>query len=146
MHIHHILHSSTAPAPISESIAQQAHTLAEQLADTLEVVGLLAVEFFLTQDDQLIVNEMAPRPHNSGHYTIDACHTSQFQQHIRAITGLPMGKTDTHTPAVMINILGIYGLKPLHHGTFYLKTQARSSTFTTKAKLERAEKWDTTLY
>ena len=66
MHIHHILHSSTAPAPISESIAQQAHTLAEQLADTLEVVGLLAVEFFLTQDDQLIVNEMAPRPHNSG--------------------------------------------------------------------------------
>jgi 5-(carboxyamino)imidazole ribonucleotide synthase len=106
VHIHHILHSSMAPAPISDSIAQQAHTLAEQLADTLEVVGLLAVEFFLTQDDQLIVNEMAPRPHNSGHYTIDACHTSQFQQHIRAITGIPLGKTDTHTPAVMINILG----------------------------------------
>jgi 5-(carboxyamino)imidazole ribonucleotide synthase len=106
VHIHHILHSSTAPAPISEGITQKAHALAEQLADTLEVVGLLAVEFFLTEDDQLIVNEMAPRPHNSGHYTIDACHTSQFQQHIRAITGLPLGKTDTHTPAVMVNILG----------------------------------------
>ena len=106
VHIHHILHSSIAPALISKNIAEQAHTLAERLADTLEVVGLLAVEFFLTQDDQLIVNEMAPRPHNSGHYTIDACHTSQFHQHIRAITGLPLGKTDTHTPAVMINILG----------------------------------------
>ena len=106
VHINHILHSSSAPAPIKDSISNEATRLAKQIAERLNVVGLIAIEFFLNQEDKLIINEMAPRPHNSGHYTMDACVTSQFQQHIRAITGLPFGETSIHTPCVMFNILG----------------------------------------
>ena len=105
-HIHHILHRSVAPARLADDLAKEADRLARAIAERLDVVGLIAIEFFLSPDNQLIVNEMAPRPHNSGHYTIDACHTSQFQQHIRAITGLPLGDTEIHSPCVMINLLG----------------------------------------
>ena len=106
VHINHILHRSSAPACINKAVSDKAYALAELIADRLEVVGLIAIEFFLSQNDALIINEMAPRPHNSGHYTIDACETSQFQQHIRAITDLPLSSTALHTPAAMINLLG----------------------------------------
>ena len=98
-HIHHILHRSVAPARLAADLAKEADRLARAIAERLDVVGLIAIEFFLSPDNQLIVNEMAPRPHNSGHYTIDACHTSQFQQHIRAITGLPLGTPKSIAPA-----------------------------------------------
>jgi 5-(carboxyamino)imidazole ribonucleotide synthase len=72
----------------------------------LDYVGVLCVEFFVLADGRLVVNEIAPRPHNSGHYTLDACVTSQFEQHIRAVCGLPLGSTDLHSPAAMVNLLG----------------------------------------
>ena len=105
-HINHILYSSTAPTEIDTKIEKEGCYLGKSIAEKLNVVGLISIEFFLNKDNKLIVNEMAPRPHNSGHYTIDACFTSQFEQHIRAITELPFGSTKIHTPAVMINLLG----------------------------------------
>ena len=131
VHIHHILHSYRTSTHFKHCSTRP--SLAEQLADTLEVVGLLmAVNFFLTQDDQLIVNEMAPRPHNSGTlYRLMPVIPHNFNN-IRAITGLPMEKTDTHTPAVMIIILSDLWSETLRIGTFCLKTQARNSIFTTK--------------
>lgn len=96
-----------APAPIEESAARQAREVALQVASHLEGAGVFGIELFLTRDNQIIVNEIAPRVHNSGHYTTEACATSQFEQHIRAITGLPLGPTNLIVPAaVMINILG----------------------------------------
>ncbi|MEC8190287.1 MAG: 5-(carboxyamino)imidazole ribonucleotide synthase [Verrucomicrobiota bacterium] len=106
IHINHILHTSIVPARVTESTAQQADILARAIAEKLGVVGLIAVELFLDADGQLIVNEMAPRPHNSGHFSIDGCITSQFEQHIRAITDLPFGSTKLHSPTVMVNLLG----------------------------------------
>lgn len=106
IHVNHILHASVVPARVSASIRQQGEQLARELAEQLEVVGLIAVELFLAADGQLIINEMAPRPHNSGHYSIDGCFTSQFEQHIRAITGLPFGSTELLQPTVMVNLLG----------------------------------------
>ena len=87
----------------SSSQAQQA---ALQIADKLGYIGVLCVEFFILEDGSLVANEMAPRPHNSGHYTVDACATSQFEQQVRAMTGMPLGDTRQHSPAVMLNILG----------------------------------------
>ena len=106
VHVHHILHASVVPARVSDAIRQQGEQLARDLAQQLEVVGLIAVELFLNADDTLIINEMAPRPHNSGHYSIDGCYTSQFEQHIRAVTGLPFGSTELLKATVMINLLG----------------------------------------
>lgn len=106
IHVHHILHASIVPARTTETVRTQGKQLAKAIAEKLNVIGLIAVEFFLDPDDQLIINEMAPRPHNSGHYSIDGCLTSQFEQHIRAITELPYGATDLHSPTVMINLLG----------------------------------------
>ena len=106
VHINHILHTSIVPARITESTAQQADSLARSIAEKLGVVGLIAVELFLDAEGKLIVNEMAPRPHNSGHFSIDGCITSQFEQHIRAIADLPFGSTDLHRPTVMVNLLG----------------------------------------
>lgn len=95
------------PAPVEPPIAGQAQQLALDVAEHLEGAGVFGIEMFLTDDNQVIVNEIAPRVHNSGHYTTEACRTSQFEQHIRAITGLPLGSTELITPAaVMINILG----------------------------------------
>lgn len=106
IHTHHILDFSILPARVDESICQRAEALGKEIAERLDAVGLIAVEFFLTHDDQLVVNEMAPRPHNSGHYTMDACVTSQFEQHVRAVCDLPLGDTRLRNPVVMLNILG----------------------------------------
>ena len=106
IHVDNILHVSIAPARLPADLCREAEELAVRLAEALGVVGLLAVELFLTEDGQLYVNELAPRPHNSGHYTIEACYTSQFEQHLRAICDLPLGLPDLHTPAVMVNLLG----------------------------------------
>ncbi|MEC1436655.1 5-(carboxyamino)imidazole ribonucleotide synthase [Bacillus spizizenii] len=106
--IHHnnILFQSIVPARVEEGIQKKAADLAVKLADELNLVGPLAVEMFLTEDGELLVNELAPRPHNSGHYTLDLCETSQFEQHIRAVCGLPLGKTDLLKPGMMVNLLG----------------------------------------
>lgn len=106
VHVDNILHLSIVPARISEEIEEGAARLARKIASALDVVGVLAVEMFLTAGGDLYVNELAPRPHNSGHYTIDACLTSQFEQHLRAICGLPLGNPRRHTPVVMANLLG----------------------------------------
>ena len=105
IHRNHILHLSICPARISADIAQRAEALAIDVANKLQVVGLLGVELFVTKGE-LVVNELAPRPHNSGHHTLDACETSQFEQHIRAVCGLPLGSTKVLAPAAMVNILG----------------------------------------
>jgi 5-(carboxyamino)imidazole ribonucleotide synthase len=95
-----------APAQISEAIAQQAETIAKTVIEKLGMIGLLAVEMFVTKSGEVLVNEVAPRPHNSGHQTIEANVTSQYEQHLRAITGLPLGKTDLLLPSAMVNLLG----------------------------------------
>jgi len=100
------------PARVSRELAREAEALAIRLIKTFDVCGLLAVEFFLSEEGELLVNEVAPRPHNSGHHTIDSCATSQFQQHLRAVLDLPLGSTELQQPAVMVNILGA----PEHHG------------------------------
>lgn len=97
-----------APADISEKIEKQAEELAKT-AQAIGIVGLLAVEMFLTKDGQVLINEVAPRPHNSGHHTIRANFTSQFEQHWRAILNLPLGDTTAYTPAAMVNLLGEEG-------------------------------------
>ena len=112
IHEDNILHMSIVPARVPEPVLRQAERLAVRIAEALQVVGLIAVEMFLTPSGELYVNELAPRPHNSGHYTIEACRTSQFEQHIRAICNLPLGSTELLTPAVMVNVLGEH-VKPL---------------------------------
>lgn len=106
IHIDNILHETIVPARMSETAAEKAINIAIQLAESLQLVGTLAVEMFLTKDEKIYVNEMAPRPHNSGHYTIEACETSQFMQHIRAVCNWPLGSTSLLKSAVMVNILG----------------------------------------
>lgn len=95
-----------APAQISTSIAQQAEAIAKSVIEKLGMIGLLAVEMFVTKSGEVLVNEVAPRPHNSGHQTIETNITSQYEQHLRAITGLPLGKTDLLLPGAMVNLLG----------------------------------------
>ena len=94
------------PARISPEVAKKAQDIALKTSEAFNHVGLLAVELFQTEDDQILINEVAPRPHNSGHQTIEASYTSQFEQHIRAVLGLPLGKTDNKTAAVMVNLVG----------------------------------------
>lgn len=101
-----ILDVSIVPARIAPELAAQAQDMAKKLAEALDYVGVLAVEFFVLADDTLVVNEIAPRPHNSGHYTLDACLTDQFQQQVRAMCDLLPGRTDLLSPAVMVNLLG----------------------------------------
>ncbi len=105
-HENHILDTSIAPARISEVLSEQARSLARRIADALDLVGLLAVELFVTRDDKLIVNEIAPRPHNSGHWTMNACQTCQFEQFVRAICGQALGSTERYADAVMTNLIG----------------------------------------
>lgn len=105
-HRDHILDLTLAPAGISPERADQARAIAVTLAENLNLVGLLAVEMFVTADGNLLVNELAPRPHNSGHWTIDACPVSQFEMHIRAIAGLPLPQATRHSDAVMKNLVG----------------------------------------
>ncbi len=105
-HANGILDVSVAPAEVSDELTAQAIDAATAIADRLDYIGVLAVEFFITTDGQLLVNEMAPRPHNSGHYTLDACDSSQFEQQVRMICGLAAGSCEQHTPVVMWNLLG----------------------------------------
>lgn len=106
IHVDNILHLSIVPARISEEVQREAEQLAIRIAEGLGVVGLIAVELFVTADGELFVNELAPRPHNSGHYTMEACRTSQFEQHVRAVCNLPLGDTTLMSPVVMVNVLG----------------------------------------
>jgi 5-(carboxyamino)imidazole ribonucleotide synthase len=106
IHTHHILDFSLVPARVPTATAQAAEMLAMQIAEKLGVVGLLAVELFLTTRGELVVNELAPRPHNSGHWSMDGGETSQFEQHVRAVCGLPLGDVSVREPTVMVNILG----------------------------------------
>lgn len=97
------------PARISDNISAKARKLAEKVSDAFQHVGLLAVEMFQTAEGEILVNEVAPRPHNSGHYSIEGSYTNQFEQHLRAILDLPLGKTDSKTGAVMVNLVGEEG-------------------------------------
>jgi len=105
-HRHHILDVSVMPAVVRSEIATNAVDIAREISERLDVVGVLCVEFFVTCDGKLLVNELAPRPHNSGHLTIDACATCQFEQQVRSICGLPLGSSAQHRPAAMANLLG----------------------------------------
>ncbi|MGE0132718.1 MAG: 5-(carboxyamino)imidazole ribonucleotide synthase [Blastocatellales bacterium] len=105
-HRNHILDVSIAPAYVPPEIARDAVEIARAVLEQLDVVGVLCVEFFLTRDGRLLINELAPRPHNSGHLTFDACVTSQFEQQLRAVCGLPLGSTELLRPAAMANLLG----------------------------------------
>ena len=105
-HRNGILQTSLAPARVADSIAQQAVEVARAVLERLDVVGVLCVEFFVTQDGGLLINELAPRPHNSGHFTFDANVTSQFEQQLRAVCGLPLGSPEQLSPAAMLNLLG----------------------------------------
>ncbi len=106
VHVNHILDVSVAPARIAPAIAQQAAAMTRRIMHELDYVGVLCVEFFVTREETLLINEVAPRPHNSGHYSIDACLTSQFEQQVRAVCGLPLGSTEQPRPAAMVNLLG----------------------------------------
>ncbi len=105
-HRNHILDMTIAPAPIPPAIAETARELGRHLAAGLELTGLMTAELFVTADGRLLVNEIAPRTHNSGHFTIEACHVSQFEQAIRALCGLPLGDPGQHSRAVMKNLIG----------------------------------------
>lgn len=106
VHCRHILDVSTCPARLPERLADEAREIARGVLQALDVVGVLCVEFFATAEGTLLINELAPRPHNSGHLTIDACTTCQFEQQLRAICGLPLGATELLRPAAMANLLG----------------------------------------
>lgn len=105
-HRNQILHKTTVPAPIAAEVAAEATRIATHIATQWQVEGLLAVEIFVTHHGDILVNEIAPRPHNSGHWTLDACATSQFEQHIRAVCNLPLGSTPPLCKAEMVNLLG----------------------------------------
>jgi 5-(carboxyamino)imidazole ribonucleotide synthase len=132
-HKHHILDRTLAPAPLPLETLAQAGRIARHIAEKLDLIGLLAVEMFVTASGALLVNEIAPRPHNSGHWTLDACAASQFDLHIRAVAGLPLPPANRHSDAVMQNLVGpdemaawpailaTPGLIPHHYG----KTEAR---------------------
>lgn len=131
IHRDHILHRTIAPAPFIDQHQAQATKIAKTLAEALDVVGLLAVELFVT-DEGLLVNELAPRPHNSGHWTIEGAPTSQFEQHIRAICGWALGDTAARAKCEMINLLGEdwkewqqYAQMPSAHVHLYGKTESR---------------------
>ncbi|MDJ1479377.1 5-(carboxyamino)imidazole ribonucleotide synthase [Cytophagaceae bacterium YF14B1] len=106
---HNLVEYLFAPAQISVEVEEQAQRLARKVAENLEIVGLLAVEMFLTKEGEVLVNESAPRPHNSGHHTIKANYTSQFEQHLRAVLDLPLGSTHIKSLAAMVNLLGEAG-------------------------------------
>lgn len=132
-HKNHILFQTTVPAAISKSIEKHALEAVEKLAHHMDIVGTFAVELFV-QDDRIYINEMAPRPHNSGHYTIEACTISQFAQHIRAICGIPLMEVFLLQPAVMINILGedlpklLQAIPKISNGFIHLYGKAEAKT------------------
>ena len=105
-HQNHILDVTRAPGRVSDRVRNEAVEIARAVMEQLDAVGVLCVEFFLTKDERLLINELAPRPHNSGHFTFDACVTSQFEQQLRATCGLPLGSPELLKPAAMANLLG----------------------------------------
>jgi len=105
-HINSILDTTIVPAGIDKSVSDKAYNIGNKLMDALEFIGTFCIEMFVTKTGDVLVNEIAPRPHNSGHYTIEACFANQFENHIRAIVGLPLGDTSLQTPAVMVNLIG----------------------------------------
>jgi 5-(carboxyamino)imidazole ribonucleotide synthase len=105
-HRNHILDLTIAPASVPDAVAREAAQIAQGVLEALDVIGVLCVELFLTDDGRLLVNELAPRTHNSGHFTIDACLTCQFEQQLRAVCGLPLGSAEQLRPAAMVNLLG----------------------------------------
>ncbi len=105
-HVRHVLDVTVAPALVPPRVASEAVALSRAVMQALDVVGVLCVELFLTRDGRLLINELAPRPHNSGHFTIEACATSQFEQQVRAVCGLPLGSSDAWRPAAMANLMG----------------------------------------
>src|SRR5207302_5053618 len=105
-HRNRILDVSVAPAHVPPEVAEEAAQITRGVLEKLDVVGVLCVEFFLTRDGKLLINELAPRPHNSGHLTFDACVSSQFEQQLRAVCGLPLGSAELLRPAAMTNLLG----------------------------------------
>lgn len=132
-HRNHILHKTTIPAQLSDATQQQARDITQKIADSVDLVGVLTVEFFLCRDGSLLVNEIAPRTHNSGHWTIDACPTSQFENHVRAVCGLPLGDTTPICAAEMINLIGDdvhkiehYFTQPNTHPHFYGKHDVKA--------------------
>ena len=132
VHKNHVLHTTTSPAKISSATAKTATGIAERAVEALNLVGIVAVEMFVTSYGGVLVNEMAPRPHNSGHWTLDACQTDQFTQLVRAICGLPLAEPLRHSNAVMTNLLGedIYNVDgyyadPACHVYVYGKSDAR---------------------
>ena len=106
VHRNHILYTTTAPSTVTENIANEARRIAAEVVNALDLIGLLAVEMFVLRGGQVLVNEIAPRPHNSGHWTLDACAVSQFEQFIRAVAGLPLGDPSRHSDAGMTNLIG----------------------------------------
>jgi len=116
LHDRGILVESVAPAPppVTDAVARQAQALTTRIAERLEAVGTVTAELFLLADGSLVVNELAPRVHNSGHWTIEGAATSQFEQHVRAICGLPLGSADAHGPTAMVNLLGAGPLRDAH--------------------------------
>lgn len=134
IHVNNILSKSIVPARVSDSVHQTAREMAETIAEKLNLVGALGIEMFLTQEGTIYANELAPRPHNSGHYSIEACSHSQFDMHIRAICGYALPKVDLLKPAVMVNVLGehldqareLNETKPFWHIHEYGKAQAKS--------------------
>lgn len=106
VHKHHILHESIVPARVQPEVLRKAEEAATQIADHLHLVGTLAVEMFVLENGEIVINELAPRPHNSGHYSIEACNVSQFHQHIRAVCGWPLRKPQLWAPSIMVNVLG----------------------------------------
>ncbi|RKQ72799.1 5-(carboxyamino)imidazole ribonucleotide synthase [Oceanibaculum indicum] len=105
-HVNHILDTTIVPAPIPPALVAEAEEVARKMAEALDLVGLLAVEMFVTEDGRVLMNEIAPRPHNSGHWTMDACVTSQFEQMVRAVCGLPLGSVERYGDAEMKNLIG----------------------------------------
>ena len=137
-HKDHILYETIAPARISDELNRKAKEAASLLAEKMNVVGTFAIEMFV-KGEEIFINEMAPRPHNSGHYTIEACSESQFSQHIRAICGLPLPEIRLHQNAMMINVLGEDMLKHFGHLGNFLK---RMFICTEKKRRRKNVKWD----
>ncbi len=106
IHVNHILHETIVPARITSETLKRAEDAASKIADQLQLIGTLAVEMFVLEDGLIVINELAPRPHNSGHYSIEACNISQFGQHIRAVCGWPLREPKLLMPAIMVNVLG----------------------------------------
>ena len=145
-HASGILAESVLPAQVPDAVAREAQAIAVHLANAMDLVGLLTVELFLLPGDRLVVNELAPRVHNSGHATIEASATSQFEQHIRAICGLGLGSAQTLSPAAMVNLIGDGARRParlLGVGARHRATRPSTSTSTTSATCSRVGRWAT---